>query len=57
MSIDLYTSTGRKVEEAYRGVVQPGPVSIPILPTVSGALICNVVVNGVAHHLPLTVIR
>lgn len=57
VEIELYTSTGRKLEVAYRGTVQPGQVSIPILPTVSGALICNVVVNGVSHHLPLTVVR
>lgn len=57
VTVELYTSTGRFVDVAYRGTVQPGPVQIPIQPSQVGTLICHVVVNGVSHHVPLTVLR
>lgn len=55
--IELYSHTGRKIQEVYNGRVEPGPVALPVTPRSTGSYICNVVINGVAHHLPLTVIR
>ncbi|MBI2793286.1 MAG: DUF1501 domain-containing protein [Ignavibacteria bacterium] len=57
VTIDLYSTAGRFVETIYAGSVQPGLVRIPIVPSASGAYICNVSVNGINNPVSLQCLR
>jgi len=57
VTVELYSTEGRYIETVHRGAVDPGVVRLPITPTASGTYICNVIVNGVANPVTLSVVR
>ena len=57
VTVELYGTNGRYIETLHRGTVQPGMVKIPVNPTLTGAYLCNVIVNGVPNPVPLSVVR
>ncbi|RPI66892.1 MAG: T9SS C-terminal target domain-containing protein, partial [Ignavibacteriae bacterium] len=57
VTIELYGTDGRFIETVHRGTVQPGRISVPVMPRSSGSYLCNVIVNGIGTSVPLSVMR
>ncbi len=55
--VELYSTEGRYIETVYRSRIDAGIVRVPVQPSASGSYICNVVVNGVPHQVPISVLR
>lgn len=58
VTVELYGADGRFVQHITKTRVDTGVVHIPVHSIQSnGVYICNVIINGVPHHVPITFVR